>query len=227
VTIQPGDDTAAGNAGHGRLRASHADREQVIEALKAAFVAGMLAKDEFDLRMGQAFASRTYAELAALTADLPAMLAAAQPPRPARARGEQPVLRARTVMMATTALYAGVWAFTVLPPWPTNSEGEGPQPVIFLLLISTIIYLIVVAVGVTNVVASWQEKRSGGQPPRRPAPGAGGPASPRRRSAAPGRQLPPTRDDPPHTAEAAQNRSPRLPTPPRRSQPLSRQYATS
>jgi Domain of unknown function (DUF1707) len=222
-----GNEMAAGAGGRGHLRASHADREQVIGTLKAAFVAGMLAKDEFDARVGQAFASRTYAELATLTADLPAMPAAAQPPKPARARGEQPVLRPGTVMMATTALYAGVWAFTVLPPWPTDSEGEGPQPVIFLLLISTIIYLIVVAVGVTNVVASWQEKRSGGQPPCRPASGAGGPVSPRRRSAAPGGQLPPARDDPPHTAEAAHSRSPRLPTPPRRAHPLSRQYATS
>jgi Domain of unknown function (DUF1707) len=226
VTTRPGDETAAGARGRGHLRASHADRERVVGTLKAAFVAGMLAKDEFDLRVSQTFASRTYAELATLTADLPAMPAAAQPPKPARARGEQPVLRPGTVMMATTALYAGVWAFTVLPPWPTDSEGEGPQPVIFLLLISTIIYLIVVAVGVTNMVASWQEKRSGGQPPRRPASGAGGPAVPRRRSA-PDRQLPPARDDPPHTAEAAQSRSSRRPTPPRRAHPLGRQYATS
>jgi hypothetical protein len=32
----------------------------------------MLGKDEFDLRVSQAFASRTYAELAAVIADLPA-----------------------------------------------------------------------------------------------------------------------------------------------------------
>jgi hypothetical protein len=57
-------------AGRDRLRAGHADREQVIEALKAAFVQGMLAKDEFDARVGQALASRTYADLAALTADI-------------------------------------------------------------------------------------------------------------------------------------------------------------
>ena len=37
----------------------------MIGTLKAAFVAGMLAKDEFDLRVGQALASRTRAELAA------------------------------------------------------------------------------------------------------------------------------------------------------------------
>ena len=31
--------------------------------LKAAFVQGRVTKDEFDARVGQAFASRTYAEL--------------------------------------------------------------------------------------------------------------------------------------------------------------------
>ena len=58
-------------AGRGHLRAGHADREHAIAALKAAFVQGRLNKDELDVRAGQAFASRTYAELAALTADLP------------------------------------------------------------------------------------------------------------------------------------------------------------
>ena len=121
-----GDELAAAAAARGRLRASHADREQVIGTLKAAFVQGMLAKDEFDLRVSQAFASRTYAELAAVTADLPAA-PAAQPPKPARAQGEQPVLRPGPVIMAATALWAGVWAFTFLPPWPTNSEGDPPH----------------------------------------------------------------------------------------------------
>ena len=61
----PGDEIAAGAGGRGHLRASHADREQVIGTLKAAFVRGMLAKDEFDLRVGQTLAARTCAELAA------------------------------------------------------------------------------------------------------------------------------------------------------------------
>jgi hypothetical protein len=39
--------------GRGHLRASHADREQVIGTLKAAFMEGMLAKDEFDLRVAR------------------------------------------------------------------------------------------------------------------------------------------------------------------------------
>ena len=42
----PGDELAAAAAGRGRLRVSYSDREQVIGTLKAAFVQGMLAKDE-------------------------------------------------------------------------------------------------------------------------------------------------------------------------------------
>ncbi|HET9968767.1 MAG TPA: DUF1707 domain-containing protein [Streptosporangiaceae bacterium] len=54
-----------------RLRASHADREQVIGLLKAAFVNGRLTKEEFDGRVDRAFTARTYAELTRLTEDLP------------------------------------------------------------------------------------------------------------------------------------------------------------
>ena len=64
---------AAGAIGRGRLRASDADREQAIDALKAAFVRGWLTRDQLGVRTGQALASRTYAELAAVTAGLPAL----------------------------------------------------------------------------------------------------------------------------------------------------------
>ncbi len=75
-------------AGRGHLRASHADREQVVGMLKTAFVQGRLTKDELDMRVGQTLASRTYADLAAVTADLPAGLASREPVRkPARAKG--------------------------------------------------------------------------------------------------------------------------------------------
>jgi Domain of unknown function (DUF1707) len=100
------------------LCASHADREQVTGTLKAAFVQGLLDKDEFDLRVGQAFASRTYAELAAVTAGIPARPDPAQPPKPARAHAQQPVLRPGRVITAASALYAGVEAFLfLLPIW--------------------------------------------------------------------------------------------------------------
>jgi hypothetical protein len=69
-------------AGRGRLRAGHADREQAIDTLKTAFMHGQLTKDELDARAGQALAARTYADLAALTADIPP--ARPQPGRRAR-----------------------------------------------------------------------------------------------------------------------------------------------
>jgi DUF1707 SHOCT-like domain len=66
-----------GLASRGHLRAAQADREQTITVLKAAYAQGRLTKDELEARAGQAFASRTYAELATLTADLPTDLPAA------------------------------------------------------------------------------------------------------------------------------------------------------
>ena len=107
----PGEEIKAEAGGRGHLRASHADREQVIGILKAAFVQGMLAKDEFDVRVGQALASRASAELAALTADIPARLITAKPPTPARAQGEQPVLRPGAVITGATAAYSSLSAY--------------------------------------------------------------------------------------------------------------------
>jgi putative transcriptional regulator len=73
--------------GRGGLRASDADREQAIDVLKAAFVRDRLARAEFEARVGQALASRTYAELAAATGGIPGRLTADQPPgMPARLR---------------------------------------------------------------------------------------------------------------------------------------------
>ena len=74
----------------GHLRASHVDREQVISALKTAFVQGRLAKDEFDARVGQALASRTRAELAVITADIPVGPVGPAPGRPGRSGRSTP-----------------------------------------------------------------------------------------------------------------------------------------
>ena len=76
--------------GRGGLRASDADREQAIDVLKAAFVQDRLARAEFEARVGQALASRTYAELAAATSGIPGRLTADQPPSmPARVREQR------------------------------------------------------------------------------------------------------------------------------------------
>ena len=54
------------------MRASSADRERAVDVLKAGFAEGRLTQDEYNDRMGRAYTARTYGELAALTADLPA-----------------------------------------------------------------------------------------------------------------------------------------------------------
>jgi len=70
-------------AAPGQLRASHADREQVMGLLETACAAGLLTKAEFDLGVHRVLASRTYADLAAAAAALRAEPPGAQPsPRP-------------------------------------------------------------------------------------------------------------------------------------------------
>jgi hypothetical protein len=77
--VRPEPGAQAATAG---LRASRADRKRVIDLLKAGFVQGRLDRDEFDARIGHALASRTYGELTAVTADIPAELTGALPRRP-------------------------------------------------------------------------------------------------------------------------------------------------
>jgi DUF1707 SHOCT-like domain len=58
------------------LRASHADRDVVVEQLRVAAGDGRLSAEELDERLELALSARTYAELVPLTADLPAAGAA-------------------------------------------------------------------------------------------------------------------------------------------------------
>jgi hypothetical protein len=57
---------------HSSMRAASADRERAVDVLKAGFAEGRLTQEEYNDRMSRAYAARTYGELAALTADLPA-----------------------------------------------------------------------------------------------------------------------------------------------------------
>jgi hypothetical protein len=103
-----GDGIPGGAAGRGGFRASHADRDRAIDLLKAAFVQGQLTKDELDERLGQTLAARTYAELAALTADLHAGPAGAQlerkPAAPRRAVGWGAAVAALLLVIAAVAV---------------------------------------------------------------------------------------------------------------------------
>jgi Domain of unknown function (DUF1707) len=59
------------------LRASHQDRDKVVEVLRTAAGDGRLTAEELDQRLDAALTARTYAELAVLTTDLPAVPGAA------------------------------------------------------------------------------------------------------------------------------------------------------
>jgi len=83
--------------GCGYLRAADADRERVIDALKAAFARGQLTKDQFDAGVGRALTSRTYAELAAVSAGLVAGPVRAQPRGRERAASATPPVLPRQV----------------------------------------------------------------------------------------------------------------------------------
>ena len=139
---------AAATAGHGRLRASHADREHVLDLLKAAFVQGLLTKDEFDMRVGRTFASRTYAELAALTADIPAGLIGVQPLRkPAGEQAPHPLNKAvNSCACATLAIFVLGGALL------TGNFG------LFFMVVVAILGIVFVAAG--RMACSSHEKRS-------------------------------------------------------------------
>ena len=151
-------------AGRGQLRASHADREHVIDVVKAAFVQGMLAKDELDLRVAQTFASRTYADLAAVTADIPAGLIAAPPPRasvPARARltMRKAVGWSASLIIATAIAMVAAWVIAVRTGNVSIFDAAA-----FAFVGAT------VAAG-TMIVEARDQDRSRGKLPRGSAPG--------------------------------------------------------
>lgn len=212
---EPGNEMGGGQ---GRLRASHADREQVIDVLKAAFVQGRLDQDEFGLRVGRALASKTYADLAALTADIPARLTRAQPPEPAR---ESVSKKAVAAAACATAAFIGMWPVMML-----TLHGSP-------FVVPVVVIWFVLAVGVPTgwlvLLHDWIDKRAGSQSAQGLPPGAGGAASQRPAPVDPARQLPQSSDDPRHTAKAIQSRLPRPQVPgmrpPRRENPFGRRCA--
>jgi hypothetical protein len=162
-------------AGGDRLRAGHADREQVIEALKDAFVHGRLTKDELDTRAGQALAARTYADLAALTADIPPRPPAARPARPPAPVRRRPLARAAAksgVCLIIAAAATRVLAFLVsadghyhgIPG--ANAPYESLAPLALLLAFAAVC----TAIGILGsaAVTSLEQRRSRRQLPPRP-----------------------------------------------------------
>jgi len=140
------------------MLASDADREHVVEILKGAFVHGRLTIDELRLRTGLALASRTYAELAVMIADIPAPPLKAPPaPRPVRPAAQslaKPPLPPAGRMPAGAK--AAVWAACVivaLPAvWAAFLTYYGGFLIIFLLAFT----------GLTVTIGTTVDRRTAG-----------------------------------------------------------------
>jgi hypothetical protein len=178
----------------GRLRTSHADREQAIGVLKAAFVQGRLTKDEFDLRVGQVFVSRTYADLGALTADIPGWVASAQP------SDEHAGAPGRVLSFKTAARVGAVGAGpAVASAAVVMMQSSGVPAVAGVLVVGLTGVVVAGLLAALLMLLSWVVRR----PRRGPAQGPpSGPAGLTSKRQAPARQLPPARHGPGHMAVA-------------------------
>jgi Domain of unknown function (DUF1707) len=157
-------------AGGGQLRAGHADRELVIEALKDAFVQGRLTRDELGARAGRALAARTGAELAALTADIPAGPTAAGPVRPPTPMRRWPLVKAAAgsggcLVFAFAAAWVGGHTDHPLGPSPYKS-WMGP-----CFLVAIVAVIAALGILIHGVGTSIEQRRSSRQLPPRPGPG--------------------------------------------------------
>ena len=107
MAIGPWDPQAAAVGG---LRASDADRERVVDALKTAYVQGLLTRDELAARTSQALAARTYADLTAATAVLAERPPPVQPPARKRV-GKKAVAYGTSAIVLPPALVAAFLTF--------------------------------------------------------------------------------------------------------------------
>jgi hypothetical protein len=139
------------------MLASDADREHVVEVLKTAFVQGRLTIDELRLRAGLTLASRTYAELGVMIADIPAPPLKPPPPRPVRLPAQASAKPPPPpVGQMPAGAKAAVWAACVivaLPAvWAAFLTYYGGFLVIFLLAFT----------GLTVTIGTTVDKRATG-----------------------------------------------------------------
>ncbi|MDP9863038.1 MULTISPECIES: DUF1707 SHOCT-like domain-containing protein [Streptosporangium] len=131
------------------MRASDGDRDRVAEVLREHYAQGRLTVEEFDERLEQLYASRTYGELATLTSDLPDVdlgrLPAPAPRSPERRDIGQAQRKGLTAMWATWGTASGInWAIWLILgvtdgfdfPYPWPLWVMGPWGVV--LLVTTI-----------------------------------------------------------------------------------------
>jgi hypothetical protein len=103
------------------LRTSDAERERVVEALRAHAAAGRLTVEELEARIDRAYAAATRAELRPLLADLPD--APRQRVGPRRAGGEWQAWASVAVLLLVVWALTGAGVFW--PIWPIGFWGLG------------------------------------------------------------------------------------------------------
>jgi len=137
------------------MLAGNADRDRVVDVLRAGFAEGRLTQEEFTERVAQAYKSRTYGELATLTADLPT--------GPIPAQLSPAVQPAQPVQLATPVRPGWPW-----PGWPAlRRQDEGLLAPSLTGLALTAVVVFVLAAFVTGV-AVWMHTH--GQPDVVPIP---------------------------------------------------------
>ena len=114
--------------------AATADRERTVGTLRAGFAEGRLSQDELDERVARAYTARTYADLWALTADLPA--------------GPCPVGYGPPVVAWPAQVMAPDGALVV----PDGAEASGWQSAAALLITALVIFTL--AALVTAIVTA-------------------------------------------------------------------------
>lgn len=88
-----------------QMRASDADREQVVATLRDQVGTGRLTLEEFSERSARAYRSRTVGELAALTHDLPGPAPVVAPSLVPARPGVVPLV----VLLVVALLLVGTW----------------------------------------------------------------------------------------------------------------------
>lgn len=138
----------------GRMRASREDRERVIDALKTAFVHDRLTRDELDARVGQALAARTYADLDAVSASIPAGHESAPLPFPAHPyRPVRAAVKGSAIAIAGTALAATISAGVV-----DHDAGAATIVVIAFTICTVIAALLALAIAGAVTFVSYLGK---------------------------------------------------------------------
>jgi hypothetical protein len=107
-----------GQTSRDRMRAADADRERVAEQLRSAHADGRLDLTEYDERIQQAWAARTYGELEGLTADLPPgdapVAPDARPELRQSCRRQDPVHATVTAWAGASLINLMIWAVVCL-----------------------------------------------------------------------------------------------------------------